>query len=68
MAATAAACQASSLQNLFSDVTDDCVGPLVLYIDNNSAIDLAKNPVFHRRSKHINLRYHRECVERGELL
>ncbi|XP_074383534.1 secreted RxLR effector protein 161-like [Apium graveolens] len=41
-----------------------------LYIDNKSAIDLAKNPVFHGRSKHIDVRYHfiRECVERGEIV
>lgn len=39
----------------------------MLYIDNRSAIDLAKNPVFHGRSKHIDVRYHfiRECVEQG---
>lgn len=42
----------------------------MLHIDNKSAIDLAKNPVFHGRSKHIDIRYHfiRECVERGEIV
>lgn len=41
--------------------------PVTLYIDNKSAIDLAKNPVFHGRSKHIDERYHfiRDCVEQG---
>lgn len=45
------------------------MGPVVLYIDNKSAIDLAKNSVFHGRSKHINVRYHfiRECLECGEI-
>ena len=35
-------------------------------MDNKSAIALAKNPVFHRRSKHIHKRFHfiREYVER----
>jgi hypothetical protein len=35
-----------------------------------SAIALAKNPVFHDRSKHIDVRYHyiRECVERGRIV
>jgi hypothetical protein len=35
-----------------------------------SAIALAKNPVFHDRSKHIEVRYHyiRECVERGRIV
>lgn len=42
---------------------------MVIYIDNRSAIDLAKNPVFHGRSKHIDIQYNfiRECVECGEI-
>jgi hypothetical protein len=36
-----------------------------LKIDSQSAIQLSKNPVFHDRSKHIDMRYHfiRECIE-----
>lgn len=30
----------------------------VLYCDNQSAIHLNKNPTFHSRSKHIDVRYH----------
>ena len=42
---------------------------LVLQIDNKSAINLANNPVLHRRSKHIEAKFHviREKVNRGEL-
>jgi len=29
-----------------------------IYVDNVSAINLAKNPVFHQISKHIDIRYH----------
>jgi hypothetical protein len=29
-----------------------------IYSDNNGALLLAKNPAFHARSKHINVRYH----------
>jgi len=38
-----------------------------LLIDNQSAIELAKNPVFHDRSKHIDTRFHyiRDCIEKG---
>ncbi|KAL8110234.1 hypothetical protein AgCh_026086 [Apium graveolens] len=70
MAATAAACQAIWMRNVLSQITTEEVGPIVLYIDNKSAIDLAKNPVFHGRSKHIHVRYHfiRECVERGDVV
>ena len=70
MAATAAACQGIWLRNVLNQISAEVIGPVVLYIDNMSAIDLAKNPVFHGRSKHIDIRYHfiRECVERGEII
>ncbi|XP_074377259.1 secreted RxLR effector protein 161-like [Apium graveolens] len=69
MAATAAACQAVWLRNLLIQITGVEHGPVIIYVDNMSAIDLAKNPVFQGRSKHIDIRYHfiRECVERGEI-
>lgn len=40
-----------------------------LSIDNASALKLTKNPEFHGRTKHINIRHHfiRECVEKGEV-
>ena len=31
---------------------------MVIYSDNQSAIHLCKNPVFHERSKHIQVKYH----------
>ena len=38
-----------------------------LRVDSKSALALAKNPVFHDRSKHIRLKYHfiRDCLEDG---
>ncbi|XP_074336197.1 secreted RxLR effector protein 161-like [Apium graveolens] len=70
MAATAAACHRIWLQRVLNQVCNVKIGPVTLYIDNRSAIDLAKNPVFHRRSKHIDIRYHfiRECVEQGLII
>lgn len=69
MAATVAACQGVWLRNLLTEITDMKQGPMVIYIDNKSPIDLARNPVFHGRSKH-NIRYHfiQECLKRGEII
>ena len=33
-------------------------GSIPVFCDNSSAIKLSKNPVFHGRSKHIDVRYH----------
>ena len=33
-------------------------GPMVVNADNQASIALAKNPVFHDRSKHVNIQYH----------
>ena len=40
-----------------------------IYCDNISSIALSKNPVFHGRSKHIEIRYHfiRELVENVDI-
>lgn len=42
----------------------------VLFLDNHSAIKLTKNPEFHKRTKHIETRYHyiREKYEKGEFV
>ena len=43
--------------------------PTPIFEDNQGAIALAYNPVFHKRSKHIDVRYHfvRERVASGEV-
>jgi hypothetical protein len=33
-------------------------GPIQCYMDNKSAIALANTPVFHKRTKHIRIKYH----------
>ena len=42
---------------------------VLIHQDNQGAIALAKNPVFHQRTKHIDLRFHfvREKVEDKEI-
>ena len=58
MAATAAPMQAMWLRNLLSELTKTKPKIVTLFVDNNSAIQLMKNPVFHGRSKHIDIKYH----------
>jgi hypothetical protein len=69
IAATTAACQGIWLARLISELRGREAGATSLKIDNESAIALSKNPVFHDRSKHIDVRYHfiRECVEDGRV-
>jgi hypothetical protein len=69
MAATAMACQATWLRRLLGKLLNKEEETVKLYIDNQSAIQLIKNPVYHERSKHINTRFHyiRECVEDGKV-
>ena len=40
---------------------------MVSYCDNQSCIQVSKNPLFHDRSKHIEIRYHfiQDYVQRG---
>nr|AAT76321.1 putative integrase [Oryza sativa Japonica Group]ABF97341.1 retrotransposon protein, putative, unclassified [Oryza sativa Japonica Group] len=40
-----------------------------LFCDNNSAINIAKNPVQHSRTKHIDIRFHflRDHIEKGDV-
>jgi uncharacterized protein YwlG (UPF0340 family) len=70
MAATAAAKQALWLRNLLGEITGNQLKAVTLMVDNNSAIALMKNPVFHGKSKHIEIKFHfiRECVEHGQIM
>lgn len=54
------------LQRLLSDM-DVTVEKPVLKLDNQGAIKLTKNPEFHKRTKHIEVRYHfiREKFDEG---
>ncbi|KAD5318046.1 hypothetical protein E3N88_17992 [Mikania micrantha] len=69
MAATSAACQAIWLKGLIAEIIGKEEAQVVIKVDNKSAIALMKNPVFHGRSKHINIRFHyiRECVEKEQI-
>ena len=34
------------------------IDPITLFMDSKSAICLAKNPLYHKRSKHIDIKFH----------
>ena len=57
VALTHAIQESKFLQQLLSDILGVVV-PITIGVDNQSAMKLAKNPVFHQRSKHINIKYH----------
>ncbi len=67
IALSAAAQEAVWLKKLMSDLKQTLMEPLVLHEDNQGAIAIAKNPIAHARTKHINIHYHfiREAVQDG---
>jgi len=52
---------------LITDLMSASKEPTVMMEDNQGAISIAKNPVAHARTKHIDIRYHfiREAVQNG---
>ena len=57
------------LQPLFTELGYSLSQVPVLWCDNLAAKSIAKNPVFHSRTKHIEIDVHfvREKVENGEI-
>jgi len=58
IAASIATKEAIWLRNLLSDIGRRCENATTIMTDNQSAIKLIKNPEFHSRTKHIDVRYH----------
>ena len=69
MAATQATKEAIWLRRLLADLGYRQEGPSPLHEDNRGAIGLAKNPIHHQRTKHIDIQHHfvRERVEAGDV-
>lgn len=57
------------LRRLLMDLKVLPEGPTVLMGDNQGSIAIARNPISHARTKHIDIRYHyiREALEDGEI-
>lgn len=69
IAAATAAKEAMWLRTLLSGIGYKCDKPTMMYVDNQSTIRLVRNPEFHKRTKHIDIKYHyiREKVENREI-
>jgi hypothetical protein len=54
------------LKRILSELLEEDVGA-ILHLDNQGSIKLVENPVMHRRTKHIDVRYHfiREKFQEG---
>ena len=58
IAITAGIQEAKFLRQLLVDMQGGDMATVTMYVDNQGAISLAKNPVHHQRTKHIDIRYH----------
>jgi hypothetical protein len=69
MAGCLGACQAAWMKSLMEELKLRSPKPVKMLLDNQSAINLAKNPVAHGRTKHIESRYHylRDQVSKQKL-
>jgi hypothetical protein len=68
IAAASGASQGVWLSRLLGDMVGKTPEKFSLKMDNESTIALAKNPIHHDISKHIDTKYHyiRSCVEDGK--
>ena len=69
ISATSAAQEILWLRNLFQEIGYEIEGASSLYLDNQSAIAVSKNPEYHGRMKHLDLRHYwlRDVVKEGKI-
>ena len=67
---TNCATQAVWLRRILSELQYQQDGPMKVFCDNKSTIALTKNPVFHGRSKHIDIKHHyiRDLIREKEIM
>jgi hypothetical protein len=70
MVASQVACEAIWMRKIFVGLFGSHLEPTMIHCDNQSCIKLSINPVFHDRSKHIDIWYHhlKDCVQRAIML
>ncbi|GKE47368.1 retrovirus-related pol polyprotein from transposon TNT 1-94 [Tanacetum coccineum] len=69
IAATTSACQAVWLRRILCDLGQEQGGATDIFCDNNSTVMLSRNPVYHGRTKHVEIKHHfiRELIEKQEV-
>jgi hypothetical protein len=69
VSAALATSQAIWLRRILEDIGEKQEDAVHLHCDNKSAITMAKNPVYHSRTRHIAIKHHfiREAIEEGEV-
>ena len=69
MADSQSSCEAICLCKMMVFLFGQEMSPTIIHCDNQSCIKLSENPVFHDRSKHIEIIYHfiRDWVQRGAI-
>jgi len=69
IAATAAVNQALWLKKLLIDLNLEQEGSIMVFVDNQAAIAISNNPVFHNKTKHFNIKlfFLREVQQKGEV-
>jgi hypothetical protein len=67
--ACSASCEAIWLRKLLTGLFDLEMESTMILCDNQSCINMTENPLFHDKSKHIEIRYHyiRDMVQRGAI-
>lgn len=67
MVASLACCEAIWLHKMLFGLFGQAYRPSVIYCDNQSCIKLTENPIFHDKSKHIEIKYHfiRDYAQKG---
>lgn len=58
VAASEAAKEATWIRQFLSDIGKPIIQPTPLLIDNQGAVCLIRNPVYHKRTEHIDVKYH----------
>eukprot|EP00253_Pinus_taeda_P031332 PITA_31332 len=70
VAATTTACQAVWMKRMLRSLGQEQAKGTMIFCDNSSAIALSKNSVFHKRTNHIDKKFHyiRELINNGEIV